>query len=121
MFPVPGIIAGGVPKGGSLFELWGLEVPGMSILYGILVGSGRIDFRAFHALSGCCIGTEHLVGNFCRFRNAPSSSFAGTNLFEGNGLVLLLGVCITLAGIAIIGYAGSLRAQNMSEKKSALL
>ena len=43
--------------------------------------------------------------------------FAGTNLFEGNGLILLLGVCITLAGIAIIGYAGSLRAQNMSEEE----
>ena len=38
-------------------------------------------------------------------------------MFEGNGLVLLLGVCITLAGIAIIGYAGSLRAQNMSEEE----
>ena len=29
----------------------------------------------------------------------------------------MLGVCITLAGIAIIGYAGSLRAQNMSEEE----
>ena len=44
----------------------------------------------------------------------------GTNLFEGNGLILLLGVCITLAGIAIIGYAGSLRAQNMSEEENGL-
>ena len=32
-------------------------------------------------------------------------------------MILLLGVCITLAGIAVIGYAGSLRAQNMSEEE----
>ena len=36
--------------------------------------------------------------------------------------MLLIGVCITLAGIAIIGYAGSLRSKNMSEeeKKAAV-
>ena len=47
---------------------------------------------------------------------------AGMSIFYGilwgvGGLILLLGVCITLAGIAIIGYAGSLRAQNMSEEE----
>lgn len=37
-------------------------------------------------------------------------------------MILLTGVCITLAGIAVIGYAGSLRARNMSEeeKKAAV-
>ena len=53
---------------------------------------------------------------------SPGSLFGGTNLFEGTGLILLTGVCITLAGIAVIGYAGSLRARNMSEeeKKAAV-
>lgn len=48
--------------------------------------------------------------------------FAGTNLFRGEGLILLVGVCITLAGIAVIGYAGSLRSKNMTEeeKKAAI-
>lgn len=82
-----------------------------------IVGSRRFDFRTFHALFGGCTGTEYLIRDLCRFRNPSSGSFAGTNLFEGNGLILLLGVCITLAGIAIIGYAGSLRAQNMSEEE----
>ena len=31
--------------------------------------------------------------------------------------MLLIGVCITLAGIAIIGYAGSLRSKNMTEEE----
>lgn len=48
--------------------------------------------------------------------------FGGTDLFHGDGLILLVGVCVTLAGIAVIGYAGSLRARNMTdeEKKAAV-
>jgi L-rhamnose-H+ transport protein len=47
---------------------------------------------------------------------------AGENLFTGSGLILLVGVAVTIAGIAVIGYAGSLRAKNMSEeeKKAAV-
>lgn len=46
----------------------------------------------------------------------------GTDLFLGKGLVLLVGVSIAIAGIAVIGYAGSLRAKNMTEeqKKAAV-
>ena len=36
---------------------------------------------------------------------------------EKASLMLLIGVCITLDGIAIIGYAGSLRSKNMSEEE----
>jgi L-rhamnose-H+ transport protein len=42
---------------------------------------------------------------------------AGKNLFEGNGFILLVSVSIAIAGIAVIGYAGSLRAKNMSEEE----
>ena len=38
-------------------------------------------------------------------------------MFHGDGLMLLIGVCITLAGIAVIGYAGSLRSKNMTEEE----
>jgi L-rhamnose-H+ transport protein len=46
----------------------------------------------------------------------------GTDLFSGKGLALLVGVAVAIAGIAVIGYAGSLRATNMSEeqKKAAV-
>jgi len=81
------------------------------------VGSRRFDFRTFHALSGVALGQSISLGTCAGFGTLLPALFAGTNLFEGNGLILLLGVCITLAGIAIIGYAGSLRAQNMSEEE----
>lgn len=82
-----------------------------------IVGSRRFDFRTFHALFGVALGQSISLGTCAGFGTLLPALFAGTNLFEGNGLILLLGVCITLAGIAIIGYAGSLRAQNMSEEE----
>lgn len=47
---------------------------------------------------------------------------AGPTLLHGQGLVLLISTSVTIAGIAVIGYAGSLRARNMSEeeKKAAV-
>ena len=44
--------------------------------------------------------------------------FVGENLFVGEGLILLVGVCITIAGIAVIGFAGSLRSKNMSKEEN---
>jgi L-rhamnose-H+ transport protein len=47
----------------------------------------------------------------------PAIFFDKKDLFHGEGLMLLIGVSVTLAGITIIGYAGSLRAKNMSEEQ----
>ena len=47
---------------------------------------------------------------------------AGTDLLHGKGLILLIGVSVAIAGISVIGYAGSLRAKNMTDaqKKAAI-
>ena len=120
VFPFPGFTTGCTPRE-QFVRLVGSRRCWNEHLLWYIVGSRRFDFRTFHALFGGCTGTEYLIRDLCRFRNPSSGSFAGTNLFEGNRLILLLGVCITLAGIAIIGYAGSLRAQNMSEEENVLL
>ncbi len=114
--PVFGITAGGTCRR-QFVRLVGSWRCWNEHLLWYIVGSRRVDFRTFHALSGRCARTKYSIGYLCRFRYPSSGSFAGTNLFEGNGLILLLGVCITLAGIAVIGYAGGLRAQNMSEEE----
>ena len=116
VFPFLGSLLG-VSEGGSLFELWGAGGAGMSILYGILWGVGGLTFGLSMRYLGVALGQSISLGTCAGFGTLLPTLFAGTNLFEGNGLVLLLGVCITLAGIAIIGYAGSLRAQNMSEEE----
>ena len=99
VFPFLGSLLG-IPAGGSLFDLWGAGGAGMSMRY-----------------LGVALGQSIALGTCAGFGTLFPAIFAGTNLFEGNGLILLLGVCITLAGIAIIGYAGGLRAQNMSEEE----
>lgn len=114
--PVPGITAGDTRRR-QFVRLVGSRRCWNEHLLWCIMGNRRIDFRTLHALSGCCAWTKYCIRYLCRIRNPFPAIFAGTNLFEGNGLILLLGVCITLAGIAIIGYAGGLRAQNMSEEE----
>ena len=113
VFPFLGSLLG-VPQESSLFDLWGAGGAGMSIFYGILWGVGGLTFGLSMRYLGVALGQSISLGTCAGFGTLLPALFAGTNLFEGNGLILLLGVCITLAGIAIIGYAGSLRAQNMS-------
>ena len=81
-----------------------------------IMGVGGLTFGLSMRYLGVALGQSIALGTCAGFGTLFPAIFAGTNLFKGNGLILLLGVCITLSGIAIIGYAGSLRAKNMSEE-----
>ena len=119
VFPLLGALLA-VPAGHSLFELFGGADSfrlSMTVLFGVLWGIGGLTFGLSMRYLGVALGQSISLGTCAGFGTLLPALFAGTNLFEGNGLILLLGVCITLAGIAIIGYAGSLRAQNMSEEE----
>ena len=116
VFPLLGALLG-IPQGSSLFDLWGTGGAPMSIFYGILWGVGGLTFGLSMRYLGVALGQSIALGTCAGFGTLFPAIFAGTNLFEGNGLILLLGVCITLSGIAIIGYAGSLRTKNMSKKE----
>ena len=119
VFPLLGALLA-VPAGHSLFELFAGADSfrlSMTVLFGVLWGIGGLTFGLSMRYLGVALGQSISLGTCAGFGTLLPALFAGTNLFEGNGLVLLLGVCITLAGIAIIGYAGSLRAQNMSEEE----
>lgn len=121
VFPFLGALLG-VPAGMGLFELLASGGAFKAIVYGILWGVGGLTFGLSMRYLGVALGQSISLGTCAGFGTLLPAIFAGTNLFEGQGLILLLGVCITLAGIAIIGYAGSLRAQNMTEeeKKAAI-
>ena len=113
-----------VPSGHSFFELfdgYGFNVA-MTMLFGVLWGVGGLTFGLSMRYLGVALGQSIALGTCAGFGTLFPALFGGTNLFEGTGLILLTGVCITLAGIAVIGYAGSLRARNMSEeeKKAAV-
>lgn len=121
VFPLLGALLG-VPEGMGMFELLGNGGAAKAIVYGILWGVGGLTFGLSMRYLGVALGQSISLGTCAGFGTLLPAIFAGTNLFQGQGLILLVGVCITLAGIAVIGYAGSLRSKNMTEeeKKAAI-
>ena len=111
-----------IPADGSLIELWGAGGALPAIIYGVLWGVGGLTFGLSMRYLGVALGQSIALGTCAGFGTLFPALFAGKDLLHGDGLMLLIGVCITLAGIAIIGYAGSLRSRNMSEeeKKAAV-
>ena len=121
VFPLLGALLA-IPAGSTLTELWSRGGALPAIIYGILWGVGGLTFGLSMRYLGVALGQSISLGTCAAFGTLFPALFGGTDLFHGEGLMLLIGVCITLAGIAIIGYAGSLRSKNMSEeeKKAAV-
>ncbi|MCI1648913.1 MAG: L-rhamnose/proton symporter RhaT [Bacteroides sp.] len=121
VFPLLGALLA-IPEGSSLLELWSSGGALLAIIYGVLWGVGGLTFGLSMRYLGVALGQSISLGTCAAFGTLFPALFAGKNLLTGDGLMLLIGVCITLAGIAIIGYAGSLRSKNMTEeeKKAAV-
>lgn len=123
VFPYLGALLA-VPAGHSLMEIIssgnGAALPAM--FYGVLWGIGGLTFGLSMRYLGVALGQSIALGTCSAFGTLIPAVMLGTDLFSGKGLVLLVGVSIAIAGIAVIGYAGSLRAKNMTEeqKKAAV-
>lgn len=85
-----------------------------AIGFGILWGVGGLTFGLSMRYLGIAMGQSVSLGTCAAFGTLFPAIVSGSDLFSGEGLILLLGVCITIAGIAVIGYAGSLRHKNLS-------
>ena len=116
VFPFVGALIGR-PEGMGLFELYAQGSPLASVGYGVLWGIGGLTFGLSMRYLGVALGQSIALGTCSAFGTLLPAVFAGTDLFHGEGLILLLGVCITLAGITIIGFAGSLRTKGLSEEE----
>lgn len=121
VFPLLGALLA-VPADGSLWQLWSSGGALQAVIYGVLWGVGGLTFGLSMRYLGVALGQSIALGTCAAFGTLFPALFAGTDLLRGDGLMLLCGVCITIAGIAVIGYAGSLRSANMSEeeKKAAV-
>lgn len=121
VFPLLGALLA-IPEGSSLMALWSTGGAWEAVIYGALWGVGGLTFGLSMRYLGVALGQSIALGTCAGFGTLFPAIFAGQDLFHGAGLTLLIGVCITLAGIAVIGYAGSLRAKNMTEeeKKAAV-
>lgn len=116
LFPLLGALIA-IPEGSSLFALLGEGGVLRAVVYGALWGVGGLTFGLSMRYLGVALGQSISLGTCSAFGTLLPALFAGTDLLHGPGLILLIGVGITLAGIAVIGYAGSLRAATMSEEE----
>ena len=116
VFPWLGALLG-VPEGDTLPGLWRQGNVPLVMLYGVLWGIGGLTFGLSMRYLGVALGQSIALGTCSAFGTLLPALWGGTDLFRGQGLWLLAGVAVTLAGIAVIGYAGSLRSRNMSEEE----
>lgn len=116
VFPLLGALIA-IPEGSSLVGLLGAGGAWKAIFFGALWGVGGLTFGLSMRYLGVALGQSISLGTCSAFGTLLPALFAGNDLLHGNGLTLLLGVCITLAGIAVIGYAGSLRSRQMTEEQ----
>ena len=116
VFPLLGALLA-IPAGSNLLQLWGAGGTMSAMIYGVLWGVGGLTFGLSMRYLGVALGQSIALGTCAGFGTLFPALFAGKDLLQGDGLMLLIGVCITLTGIAVIGYAGSLRSKNMTEEE----
>lgn len=129
LFPLLGALLA-VPEGRSLFELftdgssfniW------MTIFFGVLWGVGGLTFGLSMRYLGVALGQSIALGTCAGLGTIMGPVllnifFPELNALESLTFAVILGVVVTLVGIAIIGVAGGMKAASLSEeeKKAAV-
>lgn len=119
-----------VPEGHCLCELVSSENSfniGMTILFGVLWGVGGLTFGLSMRYLGVALGQSIALGTCAGLGTVMGPILLNIFFPEQGALAslttsVLLGVAVTLLGIAIIGIAGSMKASTLSEeeKKAAV-
>ncbi len=129
VFPILGALLA-VPAGHSLCELFTSENTFsifMTILFGALWGIGGLTFGLSMRYLGVALGQSIALGTCSGLGTVLGPVMLHVFYPEANHLqsltaAVIIGVVVMLLGIAIIGYAGSLKAASLSEeeKKAAV-
>lgn len=117
VFPLLGALLA-VPDGSSLLRILGSD-PAAALKaagFGALWGVGGLTFGLSMRYLGVALGQSLSLGLCAAVGTLLPALTSREDLFHGSGLILLIGVCLTIAGIAVIGYAGALRSRGMSEE-----
>jgi L-rhamnose-H+ transport protein len=94
-----------------------------AVIFGALWGVGGLTFGLSMRYLGVALGQSIALGFCAAFGTIIPPILNGENLFGSTaGVLILIGVSICIAGIAIIGYAGSLKDKGLTEeqKKAAI-
>lgn len=121
IFPFLGALLA-VPQGASLFDIY-IQNPTAtlwSLFFGVLWGVGGLTFGLSMRYLGIALGQSIALGTCAGLGTILTPIFTG----KANELTtaVIVGVAVTLVGIAIIGYAGSMKSSTLSdeEKKKAV-
>ena len=118
LFPLLGTLLA-VPEGHSLLELFTADQSfniWMIILFGILWGIGGLTFGLSMRYLGVALGQSIALGTCAALGTIMGPVllnifFPELNALESLTYAVILGVVVTLVGIAIIGVAGGLRSK----------
>jgi len=90
----------------------------LAMLFGAMWGVGGLTFGLSIRYLGVALGQSVALGFCAAFGTLIPPIVAGDNLFSSQaGILTLIGVAVTIAGIAIIGYAGALKNQQLTEEE----
>ena len=114
-----------VPAGHSLCELFSMSSSfnlWMTMLFGVLWGVGGLTFGLSMRYLGVALGQSIALGTCAGLGTIMGPVllnifFPELNALESLTFAVILGVAVTLVGIAIIGVAGSMKAASLSEEE----
>ncbi|MCU0363764.1 MAG: L-rhamnose/proton symporter RhaT [Bacteroidales bacterium] len=95
----------------------------MAMFFGALWGFGGLTFGLSIRYLGVALGQSIALGLCAAFGTLIPPLVSGDNLFSStSGILTVAGVALTVAGISVIGFAGSLKGREMSdeEKRAAV-
>ena len=107
-----------VPSGtlGSIISQAPASAKWWAVFYGALWGIGGLTFGLSMRYLGIAMGQSIALGLCAAIGTLVPPLVSGQDLFgDRAGILMVIGVAIAIAGIATIGFAGSLRTKNMSE------
>lgn len=116
VFPFLGALLA-VPEGHSLFEAYAAHPADAlwTLFFGILWGVGGLTFGLSMRYLGVALGQSIALGTCAGLGTLLTPVFTGHT--QDLTLPVIVGVAVTLAGIAIIGVAGHLKSAALSEEE----
>jgi L-rhamnose-H+ transport protein len=106
-----------IPAGHSMIELFSQDMHAtlMTMFYGVLWGIGGLTFGLSMRYLGVALGQSIALGTCAGLGTILAPLFTG----HASDLTtsVIIGVVVTLVGIAIIGIAGSMKAASLSEEE----
>jgi L-rhamnose-H+ transport protein len=117
----PWLIAYLAVPDGNLFQVISeapLKAKLLAMLFGALWGIGGLTFGLSIRYLGVALGQSIALGFCAAFGTLIPPVVAGGELFSTRaGILTIIGVIICIVGIAIIGYAGSLKSKGLSDEE----